>query len=149
MRRACPGHKRKEKGKTLKTSCRLTKEQTMALMAGEIPGGEHPPLLKKLCTQMRVRRLHPAVIVEYERIPYVYRAGNVRVTFDTKISSSDQLDRFLSGDVRLRPVLPAGVQLLEVKYDEFFPDHIYRAMQLGYLEQTAFSKYYLCRKYSL
>ena len=36
----------------------------------------------------------------------------------------------------------------QVKYDEFFPDHIYRALQLGELEQTAFSKYYLCRKYS-
>ena len=140
--------KRKERGKTLKTSCRLTKEQTQALMDGRIPQGEHPPLLAKLCVYMNVRRMRPAIIVEYDRIPYDNRAGNVRVAFDTNISSSSKIDGFLSGDVPKRLVLPSGMQLLEVKYDEFFPDHIYRALQLGELEQTAFSKYYLCRKYS-
>ena len=130
--------KRKERGKTLKTSCRLTKEQTQALMDGRIPQGEHPPLLAKLCVYMNVRRMRPAIIVEYDRIPYVNRAGNVRVTFDTNISSSSKIDGFLSGDVPKRLVLPSGMQLLEVKYDEFFPDHIYRALQLGELEQTAY-----------
>ena len=45
------------------------------------------------------------------------------------------------------PVLPAGQQLLEVKYDEYLPDFIYRNLQLHSLRQTAFSKYYVCRKY--
>ena len=53
--------KRKERGKTLKTSCRLTKEQTQALMDGRIPQGEHPTLLAKLCVYMNVRRMRPAI----------------------------------------------------------------------------------------
>ena len=44
--------------------------------------------------------------------------------------------------------MPLGQQLLEVKYDEFLPDHIYRSLSLNNLNQTAFSKYYLCRKYT-
>ena len=45
--------------------------------------------------------------------------------------------------------MPVGMQLMEVKCDEFIPDYIYRALQLDDLIQTAFSKYYLCRKLNI
>lgn len=142
--------KRKERGKTHKTSCPLTVEQTRALMAGKIlPNiGSQPPLLQKLTMQMMTRRMHPVVIVEYDRIPYVYKNGNVRVTLDTNIASSSAVERFLDEDILSRPVMPAGQQLLEVKYDEYLPDFIYRSLQLHSLRQTAFSKYAICRKYT-
>ena len=44
--------------------------------------------------------------------------------------------------------MPLGQQLLEVKFDEYLPDFIYRSLALNSLSQTAFSKYYLCRKYT-
>lgn len=142
--------KRKERGKTLKTACALTREQTLHLMKGEVlPDiGSQPPLLQKLTLQMLTRRLRPVVIVEYDRIPYVYPSGNVRITLDTNISLSTSIGSFLDGQIPKRPVLAAGQQLLEVKYDEFLPDFIYRNLQLQNLQQTAFSKYYICRKYS-
>lgn len=142
--------KRKERGKTHKSSCPLTVEQTRALMAGKIlPDiGSQPPLLQKLTMQMMTRRMHPVVIVEYDRIPYVYKNGNVRVTLDTNIASSSAVERFLDEDILSRPVMPAGQQLLEVKYDEYLPDFIYRSLQLHSLRQTAFSKYAICRKYT-
>ena len=142
--------KRKERGKTLKTSCPLTEEQTRALMAGRIlPDiGSQPLLLRKLTLQMMTRRLRPVVIVEYERIPYVYKGGNVRITLDTNISSSSAVGYFLDEQIPKRPVQGVGQQLLEVKYDEYLPDFIYRNLQLHSLRQTAFSKYYLCRKFT-
>jgi len=142
--------KRKERGKTHKTSCSLTVEQTRALMAGQIlPDiGQQPPLLRKLTLQMMTRQLRPKVIVEYERIPYVYKNGNVRITLDTNIASSAQVERFLDPHISGRPVLLVGQQLLEVKYDEYLPDFIYRSLMLPNLRQTAFSKYYICRKYT-
>lgn len=97
---------------------------------------------------MLTRRMRPVVIVEYDRIPYVYANGNVRITLDTNISSSQATDRFLEEIVPKRPVMPLGQQLLEVKYDDYLPDFIYRNLQLDCLRQTAFSKYYLCRKYT-
>ncbi len=142
--------KRKERGKTHKVSCPLTVEQTKLLMAGKtIPDiASQPPLLQKLTAQMLTRRLHPVVIVEYERIPYVYKNGNVRITLDTNIASSSAVDKFLEETIPSRPVLPLGQQLLEVKYDEYLPDFIYRSLQLQSLRQTAFSKYFICRKYT-
>lgn len=143
--------KRKQRGKTLKTSCRLTEEQTRQLMKGEIlPNIENQhPLLQKLTSKMLLHRMRPVVIVEYERIPYVYKNGNVRITLDTNISSSTDIAAFLDEKIVKRPVMPVGKSLLEVKYDEFLPDFIYCNLQLQNLTQTAFSKYYICRKYKI
>lgn len=141
--------KRKERGKTLKTSCPLTLEQTKVLMTGKpLPDlGHQPPLLRKLSLQMLQHGLRPVTIVEYERIPYVYSNGNVRVTLDRNISSSTAVELFLEEKIPVRPVMPIGQQLLEVKYDGYLPGFIYQNLQLQNLRQTAFSKYYLCRKY--
>ena len=141
--------KRKERGKTHKTSCPLTVEQTRLLMAGKpLPDiGTQQPVLRKLTMLMLTRRMHPVVIVEYDRIPYVYKNGNVRITLDTNIRSSAAVGSFLDETIQSRPVLGLGQQLLEVKYDEYLPDFIYRSLQLHSLRQTAFSKYYVCRKY--
>ena len=142
--------KRKERGKTHKVSCRLTQEQTRALMAGQVlPDiASQPPLLQKLTMQMLTRRLRPVVIVEYDRVPYVYKNGNVRITLDTNICSSSRVETFLDPEIPRRPVMALGQQLLEVKYDEYLPDFIYRNLQLHSLRQSAFSKYYICRRFT-
>ena len=142
--------KKKDRGKTLKESCLLTKDQADFLIKGNTPReiATYPKLLQGLCADMMINRMRPAVIVEYERIPFIYKNGNVRVTFDTAISSSAALNEFWKEAIPKRPVLPVGIHLLEVKFDEYLPDVIYRALQIDNLQQTAFSKYYLCRKFS-
>ena len=143
--------KRKEHGKTRKTSCPLTLEQAEHLIHGRIPGpiDTLPPLLRKLALDMQMRLMRPVVIVEYDRIPYIYKNGNVRVTFDTQISSSSNVTDFFLDTLPKRPIMPAGQQLMEVKFDEYLPDFIYRNLNLNQLHLTAYSKYYLCRKHSL
>ena len=143
--------KRKERGKTLKTSCPLSIEQTRMLMEGKtIPDiASQPEVLRKLTLRMMTKGMRPVVIVEYERIPYVYPNGNVRVTMDMNVSSSTSIERFLDAQIPKRPVMPAGQQLLEVKFDEYLPDFIHHNLNLHSLTQTAYSKYYLCRKYTL
>lgn len=142
--------KRKELGMTHKESCPLTEMQTRMLMDGRaLPDiASQPPVLRKLTMQMLTRRMRPVVIVEYERVPYVYELGNVRITLDLNVSSGKDVGAFLEESISKRPVMPAGRQLLEVKYDEYLPDFIYNNLQLENLQQTAFSKYYLCRKYT-
>ena len=143
--------KRKENGKTQKTSCPLTLDQADQLIRGKpLPQIDNlPTLLKKFILEMRTKGLHPVVIVEYERIPYICKNGNVRVTFDMQISSSSNVTEFFSERLPRRPIMPIGQHLMEVKYDEYLPDFIYRSLSLGKLQQTAYSKYYLCRKYAL
>ena len=143
--------KKKERGKTLKLSCPLTEAQCRTLMKG-IPlpfDNSYPPLLQKLLMQMRTRLLKPVVIVEYERVPYVCRDGNVRITMDLNISSSNQIDSFLEPQIAKRPIMTAGEHILEVKFDEYLPDYIKHSMELGKLRQTSFSKFYLCRYYHM
>lgn len=143
--------KRKENGKTRKASCPLTLQQAQQLIHGQPLAQIEmlPPLLRRLTIEMRTRYMRPVVIVEYDRIPYVYGNGNVRVTFDTQISSSADVDGFFSDTLARRPIMPAGQQLMEVKFDEYLPDFIYRNLNLSWLQRTAYSKYYLCRKYAL
>ena len=141
--------KRKDRGKTLKLSCPLTRKQVENLISGEPVRDidENQNLLRDLRAVTPL--LRPAVIVEYERFPFIYPLGNVRATFDTSVSSSSDFTSFFEPRIPKRPILPLGTQLLEVKFDEFIPDAVYRSLQLENLWQTAFSKYYLCRKYHL
>lgn len=143
--------KKKERGKTLKLSCPLTEEQCRILMKGEVlPDREdYHPVLQKLLLLMRTTLMKPKIIVEYDRVPYVYKLGNVRITLDKNISSSNQIETFLDKEIYKRPIMPAGWHVLEVKFDEFLPDYIKSALQLDSLRQTAYSKFYLCRKYNV
>ncbi len=144
-------NKKKIRGKTQKLSCELTEEQCNRLIEGkEIPfDNKTPDLLRKLLLQRKTKLLKPVVIVDYDRIPYVNPNGNVRITFDLNISSSQRLENFLGGDIGKRPIMPANEHILEVKWDNYIPDYIHHSLQIGELRQTAFSKYYLCRRFSM
>lgn len=143
--------KRKDRDKVKKTSCLLTQEQFdyIAYSKGGIAGSELPGLAKKLLLLKKSSRMEPKVIVSYERTPFVYKNGNVRVTFDRNIASSGYVEGFFRENICRRQILPAGWQLLEVKYDEYLPDYIYHALSLSNLERITFSKYYLCRKFNV
>lgn len=143
--------KRKENGKTLKTACPLTLKQAQTLMNGRairLTDAEDP-LLRRFTIQMMLGGLKPSIIVEYDREPYVYKTGNVRVTLDMNISSSNAITHFFDERIPKRPVMPSGRQLLEVKYDELLPDFVFNNLQLDDLKCSAFSKFYMCRKFSL
>ena len=142
--------KSKTHSMTHKESCPLTLEQYHRILDGSLsPTGITDPLLEKFTLLQQQTGLKPMVIVAYERTPFVYPFGNVRITFDRNIGSSTDLDAFFDPHLPLRPVLPMGKQILEVKYDELLPGFLYDAMNLGSLQRTSFSKYYLCRKFTL
>lgn len=142
--------KRKERGKTYKTACLITGEQYADILSGKriTDYGDKPELLRKFIVLKNTQLFKPAVIVEYDRIPYIYDLGNVRITLDRNIRSSNDYPDFFKANIPTRPVLPRGQHLLEVKYDELLPDFIKDVLELGDLQQTTFSKYYLCKKYS-
>lgn len=128
----------------------LSKKETAAILLGDIEWmlNSERPLLKELYSKMRTQRLSPKTIVEYTREPYVYPAGNVRVTIDydirTGLGGTSRTD-FLSPGIRI----PAGEApiILEVKWDAFLPAIIRDAVQLQGRHTSAFSKYAQCRIY--
>lgn len=142
--------KSKHHGMTYKESCPITKEQCQMLMNGIIPSvtGKMTEVEAKLFVEMKTRNMIPKVIVSYDRIPFVYTAGNVRVTFDKNIAASSDVVGFFSERAK-RPIMEQGQTVMEVKWDELLPSHIRDNIQIEGLQWMAFSKYYLCRKYNL
>lgn len=142
--------KRKERGMTRKEACTITRMTYDAIMGGGIllPGKGNDPVLNRFYYERLTRHLEPKCIVAYKREPWVCPEGNVRVTFDREISSSTDYDRFFDPALPMRPVMPMGMHLLEMKYDAFMPDAIYHSLQIGHLRAITFSKYGLCRTYA-
>lgn len=106
------------------------------------------PLLLEVYEQMKHFLLRPVVIVDYVREPYVYKYGNVRITFDKYLRTGlNQTDIF---NPELKPVsaLDDDKIIMEIKYDEFLPAPIQAALQLDGLHRTSASKYVICRKYN-
>ena len=141
--------KTKFREKTYKESTPLSRERCRMMLWGDwmcADIGKEPFLLQQFYLEYRIKLLRPRVIVEYERVPYVYPTGNVRVTFDQNISVSGDIGSFLEQGIITRPIMPEGQHVLEVKYDSLIPDFIYNAISGERLRQTSYSKYYLCRK---
>lgn len=110
---------------------------------------EHPDgLVRELYCKMKTQQLRPRVLVSYVREPYIYDAGNVRVTFDSHIRTS-LFQRDFS-DVALSDICATdapGDIILEVKFDAFLPEIIRCLLQSEELHQQAFSKYGSCRRF--
>ena len=83
----------------------------------------------------------PVVIIDYDRIPYVYDAGCVRITLDYNLSCSYDFDKLFSDKLFGIPLMEEGKTILEVKYNDFIPDYIRFSLQLNELYRTSFSKY--------
>ena len=126
----------------------ITKDQCQSIIDGDYSALNHSSdsLLKELYVKMNTQQMRPKVIVDYIREPYIYEFGNVRVTLDSNIRTGIYNKDFLNENV---PTIytNAGTIILEVKYDEFLPEIIQQAVQIGTTSQTAFSKYAACRMY--
>lgn len=139
--------KEKTNGLTKKTACDLHRDECEAILDNQLPLtiGERTPL-NLLQLQMRCFGMMPKVLITYERTAFVHPAGNVRITFDRNIAAGRRYkDLFEQRVCGMIPILPAGLHILEVKYDELLPDFIAKQLEIGKLRQTAFSKYYLGR----
>lgn len=89
--------------------------------------------------------LRPKTVVEYDRSAYIFRPGNVRITFDRNIRSSSDISGFMKGEYGFTPVDEMD-RILEVKYDEFIPGFILQLLENGNMIQTSYSKYRLSRE---
>ena len=104
------------------------------------------PLVRELYCRMRDQGLAPRTIVDYTREPFVFPAGNVRVTLDYDIRTGLCSTDFLNPDTPTVPIVDNPI-ILEVKWDHFLPDIIRDAVHLENRRAAAFSKYAACRAY--
>lgn len=140
--------KSKISGLCSKQSTDLTEEQVKKIINGDIGWmkNDENALIRELYQKMTVQQLKPKTIVDYWREPFVYEAGNVRVTLDYEIKTGLGSKEFFSKDCPTVSV-PDNPIVLEVKWDEFLPAVIRNAIQIGNRRSSAFSKYAICRIY--
>ena len=132
---------------THKTSCRVTKEQVEDLINGNLSiNKENDKLLNEFILKTKFCGYKPSVVISYNRIPYVYKAGNVRLTLDYNISIDYNTDGFFKNDNVQIPIIEESMRILEVKYDEFLPNYISWFININTLERTSYSKYLNGRK---
>ena len=140
--------KSKVNGLCQKQSVSLTKEQAQSIVDGNYDWmmESQIPLVQELYSKMMSQGLRPKTIVDYIREPFVFGAGNVRVTLDYNIRTGMQCTDFLNPNCVMVPAGDAPI-ILEVKWDEYLPDIIRDIVQLGNRRVSAFSKYAVCRIY--
>ncbi len=139
--------KSKVNGLCLKQSAVMTREMTEAIINGDYSWmlRTNDPLILEFYYKIMCQGLRPKTVVDYTREPFVFKAGNVRVTLDYDIRTSMNCKDFLKADCVTVPVGSSVV--LEVKWDEFLPDIIRDAVTIPNCRAGAFSKYATCRMY--
>lgn len=135
--------KSKLHGMTKKLSCVIDWDICSQLINGRIPEvtSDMDKDLAMMLTEIRTGSFVPKVVVAYERTAFVYGPGNVRITFDEDLASSSDIFSFPEAAAPERPVWPAGMSLLEVKWDAFLPSFIRDVVNIDSLSWSAFSKY--------
>ena len=131
-----------------KQSANLSAEEAQKIVDGDLDWmiDCDRPLLQELYSKMKSQGLCPKTIVDYTREPFVFSAGNVRVTLDYDIRTGLYCTDFLNPDCITIPAGNAPI-ILEVKWDEFLPSVIRDIVQLESRHTAAFSKYAVCRIY--
>ncbi len=139
--------KTKRDNRIMKRSKTVTRAQMESLMRGECiedsASDSDPATLFNLA--IRTQGLRPKVIVAYERKAYVYEPGNVRITFDRNVRASSRVEAFGQKNISY-DFLREYDKVLEVKYDAFIPDFLLQLLETGSMQQSAYSKYQLCRE---
>ena len=139
--------KTKQDNRILKRSRSISIADMKRLMNGEgiedTASGDDPATLFNLA--IKTQGLRPRVIVTYERKAYVYEPGNVRITFDRNVRASGRVEAFGEKNISY-DFLQECDKVLEVKYDEFIPDFLLQLLELGNMQQSAYSKYQLWRE---
>ena len=142
--------KMKINNKCLKYDAVLTEEELRNILNNDLEWmkSSDDELIKEFYAKLKYQRLKPRVMVSYTREPYIYKAGNVRITFDSNIRTSlfqkDLIDQKIN-DIGATDT--ENSMIMEVKFDAFLPGIIQDLIQLKGIRQQAFSKYTACRTF--
>ena len=134
----------------LKFDADITEAECRKILSGDLEWmkSQKEELVRELYAKMHYQRLKPRVLVSYLREPYIYAAGNVRVTFDSEIRTTLFQNEFLTETVSdISATDTPQDMFLEVKYDAFLPEIIQDLVQVPGIIQQAFSKYCACRRF--
>ena len=127
----------------LKEGAFLSRSETDSILSGD-----YGFLLSKselVCRSFYVECMgsvmRPKVIVDYDRIPYVFEPGTVRITFDMRVRSGFMSYDIFDLSIPTYETMDPDMLILEVKYTEFLPQIFRDVIPSGAQIFTAASKF--------
>lgn len=135
-----------------KRSLGITKEEAEAMIKGDCEfllkrGSE---LAEAIYYIFKKEVYMPRCIVEYKRRAFAVPTNDIRITFDSEITSSEgNFDLFNPSPAMMIPVDSYNKVVLEVKYNHFLLSYIKDALALSDVTEESYSKYIVARKYGL
>lgn len=138
--------KRKEGAYILKESCKLTREEYDNILAGdcEFLLQKDSPMAKEFYLDMRTKLLKPEVIVDYEREPYIFDAGTVRITFDKNVRGCYPHHDLFDSEIPSYEIYPEDKMIVEIKFTGYLPERIRKIFKVRNFTQTSASKFCMC-----
>ena len=105
-------------------------------------------LLNEFYFNIKAKKLRPDVIVDYVREAYTSKLSNIRITFDKKLQTGLNNVDIFDNSIPTVDVIEKPLYILEVKYDNFLPEHIRKILQLSSNQRYAISKFVICKKFT-
>ena len=138
--------KMKHNNLTSKEQMLISKDIYSKILNGKINEIKSPEgLLEEFLSEIKLKGLIPSIIVEYNRVAFIYPVSEVRITFDSNIKSGlYNYDLFDDKSPTYR-VIENDKQVMEVKYNEVLPLHIANILCSVPSVREAVSKFAICR----
>ncbi|MBR2544958.1 MAG: polyphosphate polymerase domain-containing protein [Erysipelotrichaceae bacterium] len=138
--------KHKDENMTYKESCRISREVTEALLNRQyVRINSKNSFMNRFLADAISRNLVPSVIVDYRRLAFTYPVSEVRITFDEDLHSGRYSTDFFNKDINTIAMYPEGVCVMEVKCNEYIPQHILAILNSVPKLRQAVSKFAICR----
>lgn len=132
----------------MKRSLRVSREDAVRLTKGDYsPLLHYPESFAQECyALMQCQCYRPKTIVQYQRKAFVAKENKIRITFDSRIESTESCFDLFSPKLNMNPVLDAFQVVLEVKYNGFLLEYIKRMLNSIDKSELSVSKYCLARQ---
>lgn len=134
--------KHKHNNMTSKEQAKISKEMALKIIDGKDFKTDNE-FINRFMLEKKLKNLVPSVIVEYERKAYTYPLSDVRITFDSNIRSGKY--NYNLFDKQPLYDVSSNMVTLEVKFNEFLPEHIKLVLEMIPSARLAVSKFALCR----
>ncbi len=135
----------------IKKSLLLPKSEAEALIEGdyEVLKRREEKLAQDLYHTIKMQGYHPVCIVEYQRKALVAKTNDIRVTFDSLVSSNEGNFDLFSNTLQTYPVMSMDTTIVEVKYNGFLLSYIQQILATVDVTEESASKYCMARLYGL
>jgi len=132
----------------LKESATISSNDAKLLIEGENSSllNYNSIVTSKVFYLMHKALYEPKVTIDYEREAFTYPFQDIRVTIDRNIRASRSDFNIFTDNITMLPVIGEDVHVLEIKYNNMFPEFLQKLISTFTNNRSSVSKYCLGRQ---